>query len=237
MGLRLCTICARGGSKGVKDKNIRLFAGKPLIAHSILQAKATGLFEAVAVSSDSDEILSAARAWGADLLVERPAEMATDTAAKCPAIRHCLLETEARLGLTADILVDLAATAPLRLPKDITEAVALLETSPGCINVITGSSARCPPYFSLVERSPDGMIHLSKPLPGGVTRRQDAPACFDMNGSVYVWRREPFVATPAVFYNTTLLFEMPAERSVDIDTEMDFTIAEFLMEQRTRKPS
>ena len=78
---RLAVICARGGSKGVKDKNLRLLAGKPLIAHSIEQARESGMFDAVAVSSDSDAILEIAGEWKADHLVKRPADLASDTAA------------------------------------------------------------------------------------------------------------------------------------------------------------
>lgn len=88
---RLCTICARGGSKGVNKKNIRPLMGKPLIAYSLEQARASGLFDLIAVSSDAQEILDAARNHGADLLIERPAELASDTAAKLPAIRHAVL--------------------------------------------------------------------------------------------------------------------------------------------------
>ena len=87
---RLCSICARGGSKGVPSKNVRMIAGKPLLAHSLYQARASGLFDALAVSSDADEILSIARSYGATCLVKRPAALASDTAAKLPAIRHCL---------------------------------------------------------------------------------------------------------------------------------------------------
>ena len=113
----LCTICARGGSKGVPGKNIRPIAGKPLIAHSIDQAKRTGLFAAVAVSSDSEEIIETASAWGADLVIRRPEEMATDRAGKLPAIRHAALTAEERLGRKLDILVDLDCTSPLRLRR------------------------------------------------------------------------------------------------------------------------
>src|SRR5687768_5637382 len=108
---RVCTICARGGSKGVAGKNLRPLLGRPLIAHSIEQARATGLFEAVAVSSDSAEILEAARAVGADHAIVRPAELATDQAAKLPAIRHALLEVERLRGEAFDVLVDLDATS------------------------------------------------------------------------------------------------------------------------------
>ncbi|MBC7952314.1 MAG: acylneuraminate cytidylyltransferase family protein [Rhodospirillaceae bacterium] len=228
---RLCTICARGGSKGVPSKNIRLIAGKPLIAHSIDQARASGLFQAIAVSSDSTEILAAAGAAGADVLIERPSEMATDTAGKVPAIRHCLLEAEKRLGAIFDVLVDLDATSPLRLPADIAGAVALLEDT-GTSTVITGAPSRRSPYFNLVERDADGVVRQSKLTDPPLLRRQDAPDCFDMNASIYVWRRESFVERPAVFNPDTLLFVMPEDRSIDIDTPFDWEIVEFLMNKR-----
>ena len=95
---RLCTICARGGSKGLPNKNIRQMVGKPLIAHSILQAKSSGLFEAIAVSSDSKEILDISKKFGADYSVFRPKELASDTAPKLPAIQHCVNEVEILSG-------------------------------------------------------------------------------------------------------------------------------------------
>src|ERR1700704_6139778 len=113
---RLCTICARGGSKGVKGKNLRPLLGRPLIAHSLEQARSCGLFELIAVSSDASEILEVARAFGADLLIQRPDELASDTAAKIPAIRHAVLEAESRSAQHFDTLVDLDATSPLRIP-------------------------------------------------------------------------------------------------------------------------
>jgi CMP-N,N'-diacetyllegionaminic acid synthase len=90
----LCTICARGGSKGVPNKNVREILGKPLIAYTIEQARQSGLFSSIAVSSDSEVILSTAKEFGADILVRRPDELASDTAAKVPAIPHCLETAE-----------------------------------------------------------------------------------------------------------------------------------------------
>ncbi len=228
---RLCTICARGGSKGVKGKNLRILQGKPLIAHSILRALESKLFDAVAVSSDSEEILEAARQFGAHVLVRRPDEMATDTAPKVPVIYHCMAEAERMLGATFEVLVDLDATSPLRLADDIVGAVSLLEET-GVSNVITGTPARRSPYFNLVELNPQGYVQLSKPLPDAIVRRQDSPRCFDMNASIYVWRREAFVAEPKIFYTDTRLFEMPEERSQDIDSELDFEIVRLLMARR-----
>ncbi len=233
---RLCTLCARGGSKGVPNKNLRLLAGKPLIAHSLVQARQSGLFDLLAVSSDSPAILDAAAAWGADLSVLRPAEMATDTAAKLPAIRHCVVAAEVKAGYRFDTICDLDATAPLRSVDDIRGAVALLESGEAC-NVITGMPARRSPYFNLVERDDRGRVHLAKTLDRPVMRRQDAPACFDMNASIYVWRRDALMdGGDGVIGAETLLFVMPEERSIDIDSETDFRFVEFLMAE-ARSPA
>jgi N-acylneuraminate cytidylyltransferase/CMP-N,N'-diacetyllegionaminic acid synthase len=228
---RLCTICARGGSRGVVGKNIRPLLGKPLIAWTIEQAKATGLFELVAVSSDDAQIRDTAMQWGADLAIARPDELATDTAPKLGAIRHCLEEVSRRKGASYDILVDLDATSPLRLPSDIAGSVELLEASDAA-NVITGAEARRSPYFNLVELQADGTVRLAKVPERPIVRRQDSPRCFDMNASIYVWRVPRFLSEPAVFYADTRLFAMPPDRSVDIDSELDFEIVELLMRRR-----
>jgi N-acylneuraminate cytidylyltransferase/CMP-N,N'-diacetyllegionaminic acid synthase len=225
---RLCTICARGGSKGVKAKNIRPLLGKPLIAHSIEQAKASGLFEAIAVSSDSDLILQISREWDVDYLIKRPNELATDQAAKLPVIRHCVAEAERQKGHGFDIIVDLDATSPLRSIEDIHRAVALLEDS-GAGNLITAMPSRRSPYFNLVELNADGIVELSKPPRTVVVRRQDAPKCYDMNASIYVWKRQVLFARDTIFNKDTKLYVMPEERSMDIDSEIDFKVVEFLM--------
>ena len=226
---RLAVVCARGGSKGVKGKNLRDLAGKPLIAHSIQKAKESGLFDAVAVSSDSEDILVAARTWGADVTVARPDVLASDTAPKIPAIRHCAETVEAETGQAFDTIVDLDATAPLRNADDIRGAVELLEGS-DADNVVSAMPARRSPYFNLVERDEAGWVHLSKPPASPIARRQDAPECFDLNASVFVWRREAlFSENDYALSDNTLLFVMPEERSIDIDTETDFKFVEFLM--------
>lgn len=230
---RICTICARGGSKGVPNKNVKLLAGKPLISYSIEQAKQTGLFDYIAVSSDSIEILEVSRQAGADFLIRRPEELAQDTSAKLPAIRHCLLEVENKLNTTFDVLVDLDATSPLRFPTDISNALELFNSG-DITNVITGMNSRRSPYFNLVELNAQGYAHISKAQNGPVYRRQDAPKCYDMNGSIYVWRRDVLLdaGNDTVFNSTTLLYEMPEERSIDIDSALDWKIVELLMTER-----
>jgi len=206
-------------------------AGQPLIAYSIQQAKKSGLFRYVAVSSDSQVILDTAKQYGADLSILRPEEMATDTAAKLPAIRHCVTEAERQTGAAFDAVVDLDATSPLRFPEDIVGAFELLQTRQAS-NVITGAPARRSPYFNLVEVDVNGVVHLSKRLEKPVVRRQDAPKCYDMNASVYVWRRQSLMENEAIFQPGTVLYEMPEERSIDIDSVLDFDIVEYLMKRR-----
>jgi len=231
---RLCTICARGGSKGVKGKNTRLLLGKPLLAYSVEQARASGLFDVVAVSSDSPAILAIAQQCGVDYVVQRPAELASDEAAKVPAIRHCVAEVQKGVGVNFDTLVDLDATSPLRSPQDIAAAVALLESS-GAGNVITAMPARRSPYFNMVELSSDGIAQLSKRPLAAIVRRQDAPQCFDMNASIYVWTPLRLFASDQLFHADTRLYVMPEERSIDIDSELDFQFVEFLLAQRLRE--
>lgn len=228
---RIATICARGGSKGLPGKNVRLLAGKPLIAHAIDQAKEAGLFDIVVVSSDSDAILDEAAKWSPDLTVKRPDHMATDAASKLPPIAHAVLAAEAEHDITFDTIVDLDVTSPLRAVEDIIGAVKLMEER-NVSNVLTGSPARKIPYFNMLELTPEGYVALSKPTEPRIERRQDCPPCFDMNAAVYVWQRFAIIDLPHIFFDDTLLYIMPEERSFDIDNETDFEFVAFLMEKR-----
>ena len=142
---RLCSVCVRGGSKGVPNKNIRPLLGKPLLIHSLDQARQSGLFDCIAVSSDSPNILQMARDWGVDYAIERPEELATDSAAKLPVIQHCFQTTEKLSGINFDIVVDLDATSPLRNQSDLEGVLELLEKGNSQTNVITGAPARRSP--------------------------------------------------------------------------------------------
>ena len=223
----LCTICARAGSKGVANKNLRLINNKPLIVYSIEQAIATKLFDQIVVSSDSKEIREVALANGATFCVDRPAELATDTAPKLPAIKHCVENAEKKFG-QFEVIIDLDATAPLRESSDIIGALELLQSAQAD-NVITGTPAHRSPYFNLVETDVNGIVSLSKPPANVVARRQDSPQCFDMNASIYVWRRQALFANENLFTGNTRLFVMPRERSLDIDSQADFEMVEWMM--------
>ena len=234
---RLCTICARGGSKGVPNKNIRVVAGRPLIAYTVAQAVETGLFDAIAVSSDSDEILEAARVAGAGLLVKRPDELATDFADKSPAMAHCGRVAEELTGLRFDTFVDLDATAPLRAAGHIAGVVALLEST-DATNVYTVTPSRRSPYYNMVELDVNNVPRLVKDLDPPVVRRQDAPPTYDMNASIYAWRRDAFLDAGApVHMDGTRVFMMPEWSLFDVDSELDFDIVSLLLEKMLGKAS
>jgi CMP-N,N'-diacetyllegionaminic acid synthase len=213
----------------VPSKNIRPLAGRPLIAHTIDRAVSSGFFDVIAVSSDSREILNVAASCGVKILIERPAELASDAAPKIPAIQHAVLKAEEMLGRRFEVICDLDPTSPFRSAKDIHKAVQILEENADVRNVITGSRSRKSPYFNMVELDHNFVPSLvKKPLGGAVARRQDAPTCYDMNASIYVWKRNALFLDNPLFNSGTRLYEMAAEHSLDIDTELDFEIAEAL---------
>ncbi len=228
----LCTILARGGTKGIKDKNIRPLAGIPLIAHSIRQAQDCGLFDAVAVSSDDPRILDIAREYGVTCPIRRPAGLAGDAAPKIPAIRHCCLEAEKQTRQTFDIIVDLAVTSPLRSSQDIAAAIAKHRET-GAPNVTTASPSAHSPYYNIVELDGQNRIKVCKPLDRPLLRRQDAPETFECNGAIYVWTRDALMSCgDKALVEDTVLYVMPRRRSIDIDTELDFEFAQFLLDRQ-----
>lgn len=230
----LCTICARGGSKGVKNKNIKELCGKPLIAYSIEQARACGLFEHVVISTDSDEIASVAMKYGAEVFFKRSSELASDTAGKIPAIKDAFLRSEEHFGREFKYLVDLDATSPLRLPSDITAAFEQFLRDKND-SLITAMPSRRSPYFNQVEVGASGKVALSKPLPSAILRRQDAPKTYDMNASIYIWTRQAILEQGSVFTERTGLYVMPEIRSIDIDSELDFKFVEFMIREQNAK--
>jgi len=226
----LCTICARGGSKGVPNKNVRPVDGKSLIAHTIDDAQEWGRCSDIVVSTDDEDIAAVAREHGAQVPFERPAELATDDAPKLPVVKHAVDEMEDRRGDRYHYVVDLDPTAPLRMPEDI-EGCFETALADDVTNVYSVCEATKNPYFNMVETDEDGYASLSKTLDQSVGRRQDAPDVYEMNASIYVFERKFLAATDTVHGDRTKIFEMPPERSVDIDRPIDLAFVEFLMER------
>ena len=224
--MNIISICARGGSTGVPGKNIRPLLGKPLIVWTIEQALACRSIGYVYVSTDSEEIAATARAAGARAPFLRPAELATATAAKIPVIQH-LADWVAKAGVPFDRIVDLDPTSPLRDVADIEACLEMLDDATDV--VITGYESEKNPYFNMVEFQADGKVGLVKPGVG-VVARQQAPKVYAMNASIYVWHRDTL--TKGLWNGRTRLYVMPRERSIDIDSPIDFALVEMLMNEK-----
>ena len=224
-------VCAREGSKSLPGKNVRLLAGKPLIAWAIEHALAVDRINRVIVSTDSEEIASIARKFGAQVPFIRPAELARDDSPEWLVWRHTLnflLEIE---GTHPDALVVVPATAPLRMPVDIENCLDEFEKGDGDL-VITITDAHRNPYFNMVKRRPDNTVELVIPPDATVARRQDAPAVYDMTTVAYVVQPQFVMNHNAVFEGRVRAVHVPRERSIDIDTAFDFMIAECLINSR-----
>ncbi len=223
----IATICARGGSTGLPRKNIRPLLGRPLIVWTIQQALAVPRIDATFVSTDDDEIAAVAAAAGARVLGRRPAHLATQTAPKIPVIEHLVGQVEAT-GLAVDCIVDLDPTSPLRAVTDIEACINLLTDEVDA--VITGFPSEKNPYFNMVEQQADGNFRLVKQPPGAVGGRQQAPLVYSMNASVYVWHRRTLAL--GLWGGRVRLHSMPRERSIDIDSLLDFRLVEMILQER-----
>jgi CMP-N,N'-diacetyllegionaminic acid synthase len=227
----ICTICARGGSKGLKSKNIRELDGIPLIAHTIKQAQSANIFDVISVSSDSIEILNVAKSYEVNHLIKRPQELATDKASKLLSIIHCFQATEKITCQRYDVIVDLDVTSPLRTTDDINNAIDLLQEAK-VSNVLTGIPARRSPYFNMVELDENGIASLPKKPENNFFRRQDSPLCYDLNAAIYVWKRDCLLQNSDSVWNEGTRLYVMSEDSMDIDSELDFEMVEFLMKRK-----
>ena len=220
----IVTVCARGGSKALPRKNVLPFRGRPLIAWTIEQALSCPNVRGVYVSTDDAEIAEIAIDCGAIVPYTRPAHLASDSAAKIPAIEHLVSHLESS-GRRIDRIVDLQPTSPLRLMSDISAAIELDPLGELTVSVCEPSHN---PYYTVVEVSQDGLLSLCKP--SSVVARQSAPVVYGLNGAIYVWNRTALVrAATQGFWSVRMRpYLMPKNRSIDIDTAEDFEMAEWL---------
>jgi CMP-N-acetylneuraminic acid synthetase len=220
-------IFARGGSKGLPRKNVRVLCGKPMIAWAIEHAKGVKRIQRVIVSTDCEEIAAVARQYGAETPFMRPTELARDDSSEWLAWRHALNYLQGESGLP-DVMVSVPVTAPLREPADIERCLDDFARG-GADVVVTVSAAHRSPYFNMVKRNYDGSVGLVIPPAGNVSRRQDAPPVFDMATVAYVASPEFVLTRNALFEGRVRAVEVPPERAIDIDTLLDFRISECLM--------
>ena len=225
----LCTICARGGSKGVPGKNIKLLNGKPLIAYTIECAKKWGKADKIIVSTDDDKIAEIAREYGAETPFIRPKELANDNSGKLGAIKHAVQFLRDK-GERYDIIIDLDVTAPLRKIEHVQGALDLFLNN-NVNNVYSVCEAHRNPYFNMVELNNNNRVELSKSLGKSVLSRQVAPKVYDMNASIYVYDVNFLMNTDICHSDNTMAYIMPKEYSMDIDCELDFRYIEFLLKE------
>ena len=223
-------IPARGGSKGVPDKNIRLVVDKPLIDYAIECGLACPSIDRVIVSTDSEKIANIAKAAGAEVPFLRPKELAQDDTPMLPVLKHSIGTIEKNSEIKVDLLVLLDPTGPLRTTEDVEEAIRLIREKK-CDAVISGHLAHRNPYFNMVIQDGDYVrIVLNADTPIG--RRQDAPKVYDLNTVVWVYTRSAVMEKNKRIPSRTMLYLVPAERSLDLDSERDFKYLEILMRKK-----
>ena len=216
-------IPARGGSKGVPGKNIRTLGGKPLIAWTIEAAGKSKFLDAFVLSSDDEQIIAVAKEWGCPVPFVRPAALAQDDTTSVDVMLHALKELPGY-----DYLVMLQPTSPFRLPEDIDNCIAtcIAKNVASCVSITEVDKS---PYWMF---SVDGDDTMTPIMPGEnklYYRRQNLPKVYVLNGAVYVARCSTFLERLKFVAADTLGYQMPKERSVDIDTELDFLSCEFAL--------
>jgi N-acylneuraminate cytidylyltransferase len=225
----LGAVFARGGSKGIPGKNLRQLAGRSLLVHSLDALAAVPRVARIAVSTDDPGISDAARVWGADV-IDRPGELATDTAPEWLAWRHFADAIGSDWGDRAgDILLSAPTTSPLRAPADLAAALDRLARDDRVDAVLAVTPAARSPYFNMVALDPDGIANLVLTPPAPIHRRQDAPAVYDVTTVVFAVRARFIRAAERLYDGCVAAIVVPPERAVDIDTEVDFLVAEALL--------
>ncbi len=224
----VAAIFARGGSKGVPRKNIRPLAGKPLIAYSIEVARSLRCVDRVIVSTDDAEIAEVAKKFGAEVPFLRPPDLAQDNTPEWLAWRHALQTLQSPNAPKIDVMVSIPTTSPLRRSEDVQSCIdRLLATEADAVITIKETDRN--PYFNMVTL--DGQFSAKRVISPEKTihRRQDAPKVYDMTTVAYALKTNFIFNKNSLFEGHIKAVIVPAERAIDIDTEFDFKLAEFLM--------
>lgn len=227
----LAVIPARGGSTGLPGKNIRPFAGLPLIAHTILYAKKCPAITRCIVTTDSPAIADVARQFGGDVPFLRPGELAQNSTPMWPVLRHALAQVEQREGARYDLLLLLDPTSPTRELSDVAGAMRRLEERPEADSIISVSQPESNPIWHCVVEREGWMADL---IDGGsrFACRQELPVVYHINGLLYLWRAEFVRRVQRDFWRDEgrhLMYEVPELRAVSIDTQEQFDHAELLV--------
>jgi CMP-N,N'-diacetyllegionaminic acid synthase len=227
---RLGVVTARGGSKQIPGKNLKVLAGKPLLAYTIGAAQRSRVFDRLILSTDDEAIAACGRALGCDVPFMRPPELARDDTVHVDVMKHAVEWMRDRAGYTPDLVMILQPTSPLRTPEDIRAAVDLIAAT-GADSVV--SVCEVPAHYNpmrtlrLDARGGATLFVTGEAVRHRINRRQDMPPAWTMNGAIYLFRTHVlFDAEPSVYGDRTAAYVMPAERGISIDDVEDWASAE-----------
>ena len=223
----LFVIPARGGSKGIPGKNIKPLGGKPLIAYSVEVARQLAPDSDICVSTDDPAIADVVREMGLEVPFMRPDYLATDNCGTYEVLLHAVKFFE-KLGRRYDTMVLLQPTSPLRTADDVRRCLEAY--TPDVDMVVTVVEAASNPYYNCYETDADGFLHISKG-DGSFVRRQDAPKAWEYNGAVYVINIDSLKQMPLSKFPRRRMVEMERSRSIDLDTPLDWMVAEAVVAQ------
>lgn len=227
----LVTVCARGGSKGIPGKNVKPVGGRPLLSYTAVIARefaARHGFD-IALSTDSEEIKRVAGECGLPTDYTRPDSLAGDVVGKPDAIRDLMLWAEKKYGKKYDYVIDLDVTSPIRTMEDVEECLSMIVSDPEAMTIFSVSPCGRNPYFNQVSERPDGYYGVAIG-DGNVTARQKAPKVYDINGSIYVYRRDALdCATPKAISPRTLVYVMN-HLCFDLDEPQDYDYLAYLLD-------
>ena len=226
----LFVIPARGGSKGIPGKNIKPLGGKPLIAYSVEVARQLAPDCDICVSTDDQAIANVVRQMGLEVPFMRPDYLATDHCGTYEVLLHAVQFYE-NLGRNYDTLVLLQPTSPLRTALDVRRCLEAY--SPDIDMVVTVVEAASNPYYNCYETDAEGFLHISKG-DGSYVRRQDAPKAWEYNGAVYVINIDRLKQMPLSRFSRRRMVEMERSRSIDLDTPLDWLVAEAVVAQMAK---
>lgn len=224
----LVVIPARGGSKGIPHKNIKLLNGKPLICYSIDVARQFTTDDNICVTTDDDEIIKVVEEYGLKVPFKRPDYLATDTCGSNEVIQHAY-QFFAEKGIQYDAILLLQPTSPFRKVEFLKEAVALYDDSIDMVTSVKLSS--CNPYYDGFEEDADGLLRISKG-DGTIERRQDAPSVWQQNGSIYAINPKSLMEKGMAHFTKIRKYAMSELYSVDIDNPFDWKVAELVINEK-----
>ena len=220
-------IPARGDSKGIPRKNIKLLAGKPLIHYTITEAKKSKYLSYIVVSTEDVEITNLVEKYGVDV-VKRPDELSTDDTPTAHVVQHVIKHLQEKENKNFNIIVVLQPTSPLRLVSDIDGAIEIFMKKK-CDSVVSVSQVQHPPHLMYtIER--DILVPVIKGK--RILRRQDAPKIYQLNGAVFITSKEYLLKNNLIFSGEIKPYIMPIERSIDIDSPLDLKLAELIISHK-----